>query len=99
MKKNFKVRKFQLELIEAYTSDPMIKKIIFEILKKGPIISKTGFKTEQYLLSININDVDVILDDLSNNLMRLGFNYNWELNNLGAKIEGIIDILSNYSDD
>lgn len=57
-------------------------------------IFKNSYFTNAYFVDLYPNEVEVLLDELSDDLINRGLDKNSEPNQLGFQIEGLIDVFS-----
>ena len=92
-KNSFILNEIQMNLLINNVSNHNIHQTLLEAKKKGEVIKK-GFHTNKFLIVLNANDKELLLDQITSLLISKGFKEEYEPNRIGLELENIIDIIT-----
>ncbi|MBA0173851.1 hypothetical protein [Pectobacterium versatile] len=91
---NFKLNREVINDLLVFISDPHIAGILKESTEEGEVKIKDIYPTGRYFIELSEQDVDIILDELSNAISNVGIGNDGEINACGIRIEKLIDIFN-----
>ncbi|MEI7177413.1 hypothetical protein [Pectobacterium carotovorum] len=89
---NFKLNREVINELLVFISDPHIAGILKESTEEVKI--KDIYPTGRYFVELSEQDVDIVLDELSNAISNVGIDNDGEINAYGIRIEKLIDIFN-----
>lgn len=92
--RTYKITQQDLEFLEQYVSDPVIKRILSDTRDKGVHKAKGIYDTGHYELALRGSDREKLLDALGSLFVSVGLMSDGEPNALGIKIEDLTDLIS-----
>ncbi|MCK5216078.1 MAG: hypothetical protein KAR05_12090 [Candidatus Omnitrophica bacterium] len=90
----FKIDERDLAFLDRHIDNPEIKSLLTEAKSKGIYKAKGQYETNTYILHLNEEELDKIVDVLSDLFTKIGLQKDDEPNPIGLKIEDMIDFFN-----
>lgn len=88
----FKISTTDFDFIVNNISELSLIEKLTESKRYGEYNAKGKYPTGKYIIDLSTDEVNCIVEQLSNSLLSFGIGQNGEINSIGMRIESIIDI-------
>lgn len=90
----FKINLSDIKLLIEEVEDAALVKRLIEYEKDGQYFEKGKYPSGQYLIDLSEDEVEVVINSLSDYLMIYGVSNDGEPNALGLQVETLIDVFN-----
>ncbi|WP_018694509.1 hypothetical protein [Algicola sagamiensis] len=90
----FKINLPDIKLLSKLILNDSLAKKLAQTEKSGEFIAKGIFPTGKYLIDLSEEEIDLVVDYLSDHFMAYGLDNDGEPNSLGIQLEALIDIFN-----
>ncbi|EKN1675530.1 hypothetical protein [Escherichia coli] len=88
----FKLNATDLDFIINIISDLSLVDKLTDAKTYGEYLAKDKYPTRKHVIDLSADEVDYIVEQLSNFILSSGVDSNGEINSIGMHIESIIDV-------